>query len=153
MSTKETPLKGKQYTSVIRGKEKVSIKDTSKLPDDITALLEAESVTSLGNEACTVIRYQKILDLRGERTRVLKRKIRAIYTFYRLNVGAFLNPLDAPFAEHLLPNSKWEAGLHMLPKVYHIDLIIRVSGDDETVKDVYYHYYQLIVDKEGIRRS
>jgi hypothetical protein len=40
----------------------------------------------------------------------------------------------------------------MLPKVYHIDLIIRVSGDDETVKDIYYHYYQLIVDKEGIRR-
>jgi hypothetical protein len=132
--------------------EKVSIKDSTKLPDDITALLEAESVTSLENEACTVIRYQKILDLRGERTRVLKRKIRAIYTFYRLNVGAFLSPLDAPFAEHLLPNSKWEAGLHMLPKVYHIDLIIRVSGDDETVKDVYYHYYQLIVDKEGIRR-
>jgi hypothetical protein len=106
----------------------------------------------LENEACTVIRYQKILDLRGERTRVLKRKIRAIYTFYRLNVGAFLSPLDAPFAEYLLPNSKWEADLHMLPKVYHIDLIIRVSGDDETVKDIYYHYYQLIVDKEGIRR-
>ncbi len=132
--------------------ETVRYKETDSLPDDIAALLESESVSRLESEACTIIRYQKILELKGERTRRLKRKIRAIYTFYRFNVGAFLSPLDSPFAEHLLPNSQWEAGLHLLPKVYHIDLIIRVSGDDDTVRDVYYHYYQLIVDKEGIRR-
>ena len=98
------------------------------------------------------IRYRKRVGIEGKKIRGLKRKIRAIYTFFRLNVSSYLSAMDLPFEEMPVATSKLNTTVRQIPKVYYLDLILHITA--EVKKEVLheYEYYRIVLDKRGIKR-
>ncbi len=133
--------------------EKVSYIDPNKIPEDVQALMKKVPNERWEQEPHTIICYRKRVDLQGKRIRHLKRKIRAIYTFYRLNVSNFLAPLDLPYEELLVPTRQLQATSRLFPKVYHIDLILRLKATvGAKEEDTLYQYWRLVINKAGLKR-
>ncbi|MFY7930915.1 MAG: hypothetical protein ACOVS5_18760, partial [Oligoflexus sp.] len=86
--------------------EKVRYINPSRIPDELNHILHLAHNERWEQEPHTIIRYTKRIGLRGKAVRPLKRKIRAIYTFFRLNVAHFLGSLDLPYEELLVPTRK-----------------------------------------------
>ena len=97
------------------------------IPEDVTAL--ADRCLDLDEEESTrVICYYQRFDLKQKPIRSLRRKMRAVYNFYRLSIHALLAPLDQAQDESLLPSRDLAPVQISLPKVYHIGLIIKISA-------------------------
>jgi hypothetical protein len=132
--------------------EKVEFVEIEDLPKDIGKLIEKMAPERLNAEALSIIHYRKRVGLQGEKIRVLKRKIRALYTFFRLNVTSFLAPLDLPFEELAVSTSRLHATVRQIPKVYYLDLVlhIKTTVEDDTRSE--FEYYRMVLDKRGIKR-
>lgn len=132
--------------------EKVAYMEMEKLPRDVQSMIQRIAPERMDGEHQAVICYRKRLSLEGEKFRVLKRKIRAIYTFFRLNVTSFLAPLDYPLEEIPLSTSRMHATARQVAKVYHIDLLLRLTASVEGEKKTSLDYYRMVVTKAGIKR-
>ncbi|MBC7533360.1 MAG: hypothetical protein H7318_17450 [Oligoflexus sp.] len=132
--------------------EKVAFVDVDHLPKDISALITKMAPERLNAEALSIIHYRKRVGLQGEKIRVLKRKIRALYTFFRLNVTSFLAPLDLPFEELAVSTSRLQATVRQVPKVYYLDLVLHIKTMVEDDSRSEYEYYRIVIDKRGIKR-
>lgn len=134
--------------------EKVSFPGPKGLPEDLRRLLEDLGHERWEQETHGVICYKKRIDLRSKKIQRLRHKIRAIYTFFRLNVANFLAPLDSPYEELLIPTRGLETSSRLFPKVYHIDLIMKISARVGKEKQVgsFFQYWRLVINKNGIKR-
>ncbi len=132
--------------------EKVEFVEIEDMPVEVRNLIEKMAPERLNAEALSIIHYRKRIGLQGEKIRVLKRKIRALYTFFRLNVSSFLAPLDVPYEELAVSTSRLYATVRQVPKVYYLDLVLHITT---SVADDYkgeYEYYRIVIDKRGIKR-
>ncbi len=132
--------------------EKVSFLDPKALPDDLHGVLKDLAHERWDQEPHAVICYRKRIDLRGKKIKRLRHKIRAIYTFFRLNVANFLAPLDSPYEELLIPTRNLETSSRLFPKVYHIDLIMKITARMDEQNGSFFQYYRLVINKSGIKR-
>lgn len=132
--------------------EKVSYFDPQALPEDLSAILKEVAHERWDQEPHAIICYRKRVDLRGKKVRSLKHKIRAIYTFFRLNVSHFLSPLDLPYEELLVSTRNLETSSRVFPKVYHIDLVIKITARVAQQEKSQFQYWRLVINKGGIKR-
>ncbi|MBC7661015.1 MAG: hypothetical protein H7249_15060 [Chitinophagaceae bacterium] len=132
--------------------EKAEFVEIDDLPKNIRSLMEQMAPERLNAEALTIIHYRKRIGLDGEKIQVLKRKIRALYTFFRLNVSGFLTPLDLPFEELAVSTSRLHATVRQVPKVYYLDLVLHITTSVEGDKKNEFEYYRMVLDKRGIKR-
>jgi hypothetical protein len=132
--------------------EKVAHVEFEKLPRDVLSLIQQYAPERMDAEHQGVICYRKRLLLEGDSFRILKRKIRAIYTFYRLNVASFLAPLDQPLEEIPLATGRMHATARQVAKVYYIDMLIRLTASVDKESKSSLDFYRIVVTKAGIRR-
>ena len=132
--------------------EKVEFVEIDDMPKAIREIMEQMAPERLSGEGLTIIHYRKRIGLEGEKIRVFKRKIRALYTFFRLNVSSFLAPLDLPFEELAVSTSRLHATVRQIPKVYYLDLVLHITTlvEEETKSE--FEYYRIVLDKRGIKR-
>lgn len=132
--------------------EKVEFVEVENLPSDISQLITTMAPERLNAEALTIIHYRKRMGLQGEKIRYMKRKIRALYTFFRLNVSNFLAPLDLPYEELAVSTTRLQSTTRLIPKVYYVDLVMQITmGVEDQIKSEY-EYYRMVLDKRGIKR-
>lgn len=132
--------------------EKVEFVEVEGLPQDLRKLLEQMAPERLNADALSIIHYRKRMGLQGEKIRYMKRKIRALYTFYRLNVSNFLDSLDLPFEEVAVSTTRLQATTRQIPKVYYVDLVMQITMAVEKEIKIEYEYYRMVLDKRGIKR-
>ena len=132
--------------------EKVEFIDIDDMPKDIRKLIEKMAPERLNADALSIIHYRKRIGLQGEKIRVLKRKIRALYTFFRLNVTSYLAPLDLPYEELAVSTSRLHATVRQVPKVYYLDLVLHITTSVADDIKGEYEYFRMVIDKRGIKR-
>ncbi len=101
-----------------------------------------------------VIRYRKVIHLRPDILDKYFYPIKAVHDILRLNVHAFLSKLDDPeqATEMLDPGGRV---IEMkMPKVYHMDLILKYSRIGETISNTQavYDHIRLVINKKGLYR-
>lgn len=122
----------------------------SRVPADILRIMENHTVDE--DDLKTVICYRQQIRLKEKPIRDLKRKIRAVYGFYRLNIGKLLGPLDQPIELGLVPTENLHFTEREFPKVYHIDLVIKSRGQSSKLLPPKYKLFRLTISKFGIQR-
>jgi hypothetical protein len=132
--------------------EKVEFVEVDELPKDVKALLEKMAPERLNADALSIIHYRKRMGIQGEKIQDMKRKIRALYTFFRLNVANMLAPLDLPYEELAVSTTRLQATTRQVPKVYYVDLVLHVTMRFEDQKRSEFEYYRIVIDKRGIKR-
>ncbi len=132
--------------------EKVEFVEVEDLPEKVQGIIEKMAPERLNAESLTVIHYRKRIGLDGEKIQELKRKIRALYTFFRLNVTSFIAPLDLPFEEIAVSTSRLGATVRQVPKVYYLDLILHITTLVAEEQKSEFEYYRLVLDKRGVKR-
>lgn len=142
---------GNRDVTVGNYEEKARFSAASRLPEDIAAI--ADRYFPLDEEESrSIILYQQRFSLKEEPIRNLKRKMRAVYSFYRLNISSLLGPLDQPDSPASIPTQDLHITKINLPKVYHVDLIIKITGKVMNQNYPIYRIFRLVVNKEGILR-
>ncbi|MES2744803.1 MAG: hypothetical protein V4655_05220 [Bdellovibrionota bacterium] len=132
--------------------EKVEFVEVDDLPKNVKILLEKMAPERLNAEALSIIHYRKRMGLQGEKIRYMKRKIRALYTFFRLNVSNMLAPLDLPYEELAVSTTRLQATTRQIPKVYYVDLVLQITMRFEDQERSEFEYYRMVIDKRGIKR-
>lgn len=122
----------------------------SRVPADILRIVENHTVDE--DDQKTVICYQQQIRLKEKPIRDLRRKIRAVYGFYRLNIGKLLGPLDQPIEHGLVPTENLHFTEREFPKTYHIDLVIKARGQSSKLLPPKYKLFRLTISKFGIQR-
>lgn len=132
--------------------EKAEFVDIDDLPKDIEKLIKAMAPERLNAEALSIIHYRKRMGIQGVKIRGMKRKIRALYTFFRLNVTNYLSPLDLPYEELAVSTSRLQATTRQVPKVYYVDLVMQITMGVEDEIKTEFEYFRMVLDKRGIKR-
>ncbi len=132
--------------------EKVEFVEIDGLPKPIKSLIESMAPERLNADALSIIHYRKRMGLQGEKIRYMKRKIRALYTFFRLNVSNMLAPLDLPYEELAVSTTRLQATTRQVPKVYYVDLVMQITMKVEAEEKSEYEYFRMVLDKRGIKR-
>ena len=72
----------------------------------------------------------------------------------RLDVSNYITKLDSPKSNYIVMNSECEASSVLLPKTYHLDLLLKFSYKDfrGELKMHSHKFIRLVLDKEGIVR-
>lgn len=129
--------------------ETVRYHKADQLNDELNEICKLAGIDE--DESKSVVCYEQRLSIKEKPIRALKRKIRAVYGFYRFNVGNLLGPLDNPFETGLVPTQGLSSVKRQFPKVYHLDLLIRIGSSDPNSTPSF-HAFQLTLDKNGISR-
>lgn len=130
--------------------ETVRYHKQEKLEEEICEVLHKAGIDE--DESKSVVCYEQRLSIHEKPIRALKRKIRAVYGFYRLNIGNLLGPLDHPLETGLVPTQELASVERTFPKVYHIDLLIKIGVDSSSPSNPAFHVFRITVDKNGIAR-
>jgi hypothetical protein len=142
---------GQKDIAVGTYQEKARYARPQKLPDDIQTIVDAQFPDE-EDEVRSIIHYTQRISLREKPIRQLKRKIRAVYSFYRLNIGTLLGPLDRATEPGLVVTQDLHVTQRELPKVYHINLIVKLYGKIPGKTPPIYRWFRIILNKEGIVR-
>ncbi len=96
-----------------------------------------------------VIQYRKVLTVQPSEGEPLPEGY-GILDIFRLNIRHFLSRLDDPIEDVRYFDVDRGAFAHSeLPKVYHVNVVIRVQGAGERER---FEHFRIILDKEGIVR-
>jgi len=141
--------------SIGKLKEIFSFVDEEKLPAEIIAVRNKEFHTILETfkRPETVIYYKKEVNLKGT-TRPVGARRHQLNNIFRFNIHRFLEKASDPYHKYLaIDPSNDELQEKQLPKVYHVNVIMRnsyVESDGATKIEL--QKFRLIIDKEGIKR-
>lgn len=136
--------------------ESFTFLDESKLPNDIINMRHREFHAVLENfkRPERIIYYKRQINLLHPPRGADSRR-NALNTIFRFNISHFVHKADNPIHEYL--SVEKETGKlikRKLPKVYHLNLILKNTYIDENLKQrVEFKKFRLILDKNGIKRS
>lgn len=101
----------------------------------------------------TIIQYKREMKLNPP-IHYSEERRKEVTTIFRLNIYRFLQKVSNAFQlNFILDNYTREISERFLPKVYHLNLIIRNSfSQDDTSHKVEIKTYRVVVDKNGIKR-
>lgn len=128
--------------------------DPARLPDQIVHIRNQGPSSSLAKilRPETVLYYKKKIQLQSPKKGVLERRF-DFHHLYRLNLSDFLKKASNSFEPCLLINpDSGSVTTIQLPKVYHINLIIRTTWQRKKSSQVLIERFRLIVNKDGIMR-
>lgn len=136
-------------------KENFSFIQPSQLPQEFSKIRNTyfhEEFKSLQRHE-SIIHYKKEMILRRPPKHQEERR-RELMTIFRFNIHRFLQNASNPFESYLRLDSKTRAiSEKWLPKIYHLNLIIRNSYlQDDLQSCIEIKTFRVIVDKEGIKR-
>ena len=128
--------------------EKTSYSDSKNLPDDIRRRL-AQTLDLTENHV-HVICYEKTISLRKKKIRRLNLKIKGLYDFFRLNLASLMFYAEESDDMCRIPTHDLTVAWASLPKIYKVDLVLKVSGESKPSMDPHFHHYQMLVSRQGI---
>jgi hypothetical protein len=101
----------------------------------------------------TIIQYKREVTLTPT-THYSEKRRRELTIIFRLNIYRFLQKASNAFQTHLtLDTYTQEISERLLPKIYHLNIIIRNSFlQENTTPQVEIKKYRVVVDKNGIKR-
>ncbi len=128
--------------------------DPARLPEEIIRIRNQgpESLLAKVLRPETVLYYKKRIQLHIPKTGVLERRF-DFHHLYRLNLSEFLKKASNAFEPSLLINpDDGSITCEELPKVYHINLIIRTTWQRRESSDLLLERFRLVVNRDGIMR-
>jgi len=136
--------------------EFVSFIDPSQLSQEIKNVRNAEFHTVLESfqRPESILFYKRIVEI-NPRRKTQDARLFGLNIIFRFNIHRFLRKANDPIEAHLVIDPTTHQLLNVrLPKVYHLNLIIRSTSLDPTKKDavVELKKLRLIIDKNGIKR-
>lgn len=142
---------GKGNVGVIR--ESFSILDPKQLSHELNAIRNAgfHSVLETVQRAENVLFYKRVVEINAMSTNERRYGVNVIFRF---NIQEFLRKAGDPTETHLTIDPKTKKLISIrLPKVYHLNLIIRsTSSEDNKVSKTELKKLKIVVDRNGIKR-
>jgi hypothetical protein len=101
-----------------------------------------------------VICYKRDVSIKGQIIRINNHALRTVHDILRFNVSGFLGRLGDPVVDVKYFDNKGDLQMVELPKVYHLDLLLRHQKIDKNQKNVKngMEYLRLYIDKNGLKR-
>lgn len=135
--------------------ESYSFIQENELPREIISMRHREfhAVLEAIKRPERVLYYKKKITLFHPPKGIDERR-NALIIIFRFNISHFVHKADNPFHAHLKLDAKTnEIVKQRLPKVYHLNIILKNSYIDEnlTIKEEF-KKFRLILDKNGIKR-
>lgn len=125
------------------------------LPDDVAYVRQRCEADDLGIDR-DVLRYNKVTWLSPHALDVLEYTTLSVKDILRLDLTNFLSHLDNPLKELALYDSEEGSVVVEAPKVYHLDLVIRMERSMPSAEgdatDVRVEVVRVVLDKNGIVR-
>lgn len=118
-------------------------------------LREAFNAQRLDEEeiGARIIHYSKHISLRQQALAAMPLPITSVHDILRLNVTPFLARLDDPLHPALLVTELGQVDELMMPKVYHLDMVLKYSKIlAKRNEQVVYDYIRLVMNKKGLVR-
>lgn len=136
-------------------KESFSLITPQQLPKELREMrnLEFHMVLEAVPRPESIIFYKRIVEINAPESTAGRRRL-GFNVIFRYNIHRFLNKASDPSEMHLAiePESRKLQSIR-LPKVYHLNLIIRTTGIEKNQPaNVELKKLRLIVDKNGIKR-
>lgn len=145
-----------KYLKIGMIKEYFGFIKNSKIPPDILALrlVHNDRVIDLDELASSPIHYAKLIKLKTNALRHLDIPVSEVHDIIRLNIESYLLRLDDPLHRGLALSKEKRAIEVLMPKVYHMDFILKYSPlkNTQNSEGVVYDYYRLVVTKRGLSR-
>ncbi len=136
-------------------RETATIQGESKLPSSVQNIRK-EYVSDFvsPNTAHKVVCYRRDVSIKGQVVRVNGHALRIVHDILRFNISGFLGRLGDPTVETKYIDDKGELHGIKLPKVYHLDLVLRHKKVEKQKTDIKegLEYLRLFVDKNGLKR-
>ena len=137
-------------------KEDSSFQPKRRLPEDIIALRERKSEEHIDPEELyrSVLHYRKKIHLNSRSLIELPQPIMALHDILRLSVSSYTARLDESLHRTQVLNERGAVEEILMPKVYHLDIILKYSNSDSSEKSAtnVYDYIRLYINKEGLIR-
>ncbi len=136
-------------------RESFSFIDEPQLSEELRKLRKAEfhSVLETVQRPENVLFYKRDVVLNTHKETPTSR-FKGLNVIFRYNIQAFLKNASEPFEEHLTidPETQNLIALY-LPKVYHLNLIIRTTiAEPGKTPEITLKKLRIIIDKNGIKR-
>ncbi|MGE0174389.1 MAG: hypothetical protein AB7T49_16455 [Oligoflexales bacterium] len=127
-----------------------------KLPKDTAKMIERHShePQEMFSRWNNFIHYKKNFFMNQNSLTYLGIKTRAVHDVLRINIDSFLEPLDIPQYELLVPTRDLGSTSVLTQKVYYLDFVLKVSCQliNKTQLLPRYHYYRMVMTKKGLER-
>ncbi|MFT6143314.1 MAG: hypothetical protein ACJARS_003449 [bacterium] len=144
-----------RHVLVAQHHEFISHMSSLSLREDVAYVRQRCEAADLGIDR-DVLRYSKVTWLAPEALNVLEYTTLSVKDILRLDLTNFLSHLDNPLKELALYDSEEGSVVVEAPKVYHLDLVIRmergVPTTDGVNASVSVEVVRVILDKNGIVR-
>ena len=101
-----------------------------------------------------IICYRKEVNMRAKNFSTIPFVPSAIHEIMRIDISKYTSKLDSPVSNFLILQNSGDVSSMLLPKTYHLDLILKYSYKDSQgrSKNSSYKFVRVILDKEGIVR-
>lgn len=102
----------------------------------------------------TIIRYRKKIQLNANALKKQDRPIYGVHDVFRFNIRNLLSRLDDPTKSFLSISKMGEVERLDLPRVYHLDMVIRYSRQNlkGQMEHIAYDLRRLVINKDGLLR-
>jgi len=137
-------------------KESFSFIDEKKVPAEIKKVRSQEfhSYLETISRPERVIYYKKTINIFQNTHRKAPPRLNALNIIFRYDIHRFLTKASDPYEPRAaLDGETLELTHHMLPKIYHINIILKnslVLPDGTTQEEL--RKFRLVIDKDGIKR-
>ncbi|MDF1563715.1 MAG: hypothetical protein P1V51_11775 [Deltaproteobacteria bacterium] len=135
-------------------REGVSFLPERAVPHEVMAKRHARatSATERKSKHESVLHYRKVVNIRGEAVDGGRRRLSDVNDIIRLGLGGWLARCDDPGkSAHWLNGETGQLETLRLPRVYHINLVLRLRALDRKVPPKLEHL-RIVVDRDGILR-
>lgn len=133
-------------------KESFSFIDPPQLSKDLHTMRNAEfhSVLETVKRPENILFYKRVVELNPKSANALYSGVNIIFRF---NIHNFLRKAADPTETHLMIDPQTKKLIPMrLPKVYHLNLIIRSTSEENGHPKLELKKLKLVIDKNGINR-
>lgn len=78
--------------------------------------------------------------------------MKALYDFFRLNLATLMFYADENEDQCRIPTKDLGVAWTSIPKIYKVDLVMKVSGKSKPKLDAHIEHYQMLVSRQGIHK-
>jgi hypothetical protein len=126
------------------------------LPIEVRDLRQSSFVDELEAEDSPrdIIHYRKVIEIYPKAISSINYPIRAVHDILRINIASYLTRLDDPQAGTDFISADGKMKSLKLPKVYHMDIVLKhaLASAGRKERQVVYDQFRMILNKQGIIR-
>jgi hypothetical protein len=135
-------------------RESTEIRPETELPNEVKNLRGKFTQGYAGDESeRQVIHYKKDVFILGKVIRINRYPLRIVHDILRFDISTFLGRLGNHEISVNCINRAGELQTANLPKIYHLDLVLKHSKKERGhVTNETFEYLRLVIDKTGLQR-